>query len=126
MSKVTIESILDDIAQLPLSERNQLRHLLGEEPEQKRPNKKERDRRLPSKPMPPGAKLAVRWIAEHAREYAGQWVALEGERLIANGEDHNQVWAAAKSDGAEMPLIAFVNDPDEIYIDFCYAQTANI
>jgi len=27
------------------------------------------------------------WIAAHQEEYAGQWVALDGDRLIAHGDD---------------------------------------
>ena len=126
MSKVTIESILDQIAQLPASEQAQLHHLLEEEAKPEEPAKRPLDRRLPPRPMPEGAQPAVDWIAENAREYAGQWVALDGKRLIAHSKDHNEVWSAAKSDGAKMPLIGFVNNPDEIYVDFCHAETTNI
>jgi hypothetical protein len=33
--------------------------------------------------MPEGAMRALQWITEHAREYAGEWVALDDARLIA-------------------------------------------
>ena len=126
MSKVTIENILDQIAQLPQSEKTQLHHLLEKEAKLENPNKLPLDPRLPPKPMPKGAKLAVDWISEHAHEYAGQWVALDGERLIAHSKDHNEVWSAAESDGAEMPLIGYVNKPDEIYVDFSHVEATNI
>ena len=54
-----------------------------------------------------------RWMKEHRQEYAGQWVALDGERLIAHGSDAQAVFAAAKADGAYLPLIAFIPATDE-------------
>ena len=31
------------------------------------------------------AERAMQWIAEHRNEYVGQWVALDGDRLLAAG-----------------------------------------
>ena len=33
----------------------------------------------------------LRWLKAHKAEYAGQWVALDGERLIAAGETEREV-----------------------------------
>src|SRR5262249_1899715 len=52
-----------------------------------------------------------RWLAEHQREYIGQWVALEGERLIAHGEDAAEVFAEADASGIERPMVIYVEDP---------------
>ena len=41
-------------------------------------------------------------------KYAGQWVALDGGRLIAHSASHDEVAEAAKADGAYLPLITFV------------------
>jgi len=41
----------------------------------------------------------MKWLAAHAREYVGQWVALDGDTLIAHGPDHRQAWAAAEASG---------------------------
>lgn len=119
MSTVTAESLLPLIAQLPQPERARLRVLLDEQPElEQRPNgqpaKAPRDKRLPPKPMPATAYEAMDWIADHRREYANQWVALDGHRLIAHGTNHDEVWAAAQADGAYLPMVTFVEDPDNI------------
>ena len=54
---------------------------------------------MPSKPIPDSTR-EMRWIAEHQREYVGQWVALDGDRLIAASPNRREVSAAAKADGA--------------------------
>jgi hypothetical protein len=79
---MTAESILPLIAQLPPPERAKLRQFLDQPEEQtQQPHgqsaKPPRDKRLPSKPMPPGGMEALDWIANHRREYARQWVALD-------------------------------------------------
>ncbi len=56
-------------------------------------------------PMPPirrAAKpiqrdLEMRWIGEHRNEFPGEWVALDGDRLIAHGKDADPVFAAARN-----------------------------
>lgn len=112
MSSMTAESILPLIAQLSQPERAKLRVLLDQQAESEQPTKAPRDKRLPSKPMPANAKDAMNWIAEHRREYAGQWVALDGDRLIAHGNSHDEVWDAAQADDAFLPMVTFVEDPD--------------
>lgn len=116
MSTVTAESLLPLIAQLPQPERAKLRTLLDQHEQQTndRSAKPPLDKRLPSKPMPPGGAAALHWISEHRREFAGQWVALDGNRLVAHGHDHDEVWAAAQADGAYLPMVTFVEDPDHI------------
>lgn len=59
---------------------------------------------------------ALHWIADHAREYKGQWVALDGDRLIAHGANADEIFDAAA--GANLPLVGFVDDPDKIYAGF--------
>src|SRR5438874_13045379 len=88
MTDITVEDILTQIAKLPLTEQVRLRHLLA----QQEPSQPPRDRRV--QPMPVSdSKREVQWLAAHAREYAGQWVALDGDKLIAHGPDPREVWA---------------------------------
>jgi Family of unknown function (DUF5678) len=64
------------------------------------------------------ANSILQWLATHAREYAGQWVALDGDRLIAHGPHHHEVWAAAEASGVYLPLVTFVENPDRVYAGF--------
>ncbi len=68
-------------------------------------------RRLTPIPIPDQSG-ALKWLAENARDYKGQWVALDGERLIAYGTDAREVYAAARADGAYLPLVELVENPD--------------
>jgi len=107
MSTITVETILQQIGQLPRNEQFRLRHLWSQQQAQAAPL----ERNL--QPIPtPDYSAAQQWLTEHAREYAGQWVALDGNRLIAHGTDARAVYAAAKADGAYLPLVELVESPD--------------
>ncbi len=112
MSEITVENIFTQFLQLPPVERFRLRRLIDQcEQAKPEPPKTALDPRVPPISQP-DYRPAMRWLAEHAREYAGQWVALDGDRLIAHGPDARAVYAAANADGAYLPLVTQVEDPD--------------
>jgi hypothetical protein len=45
------------------------------------------------------------WLAAHRQEYAGQWVVLEGERLIGHGDDPRPIVDEARAEGIECPFV---------------------
>jgi len=61
----------------------------------------------------PDPALNMRWIEEHGAEYAGRWVALDGDRLIAFGQTEGEVAIAARNGGAYLPLVIYLPRPDE-------------
>lgn len=113
MSAVTVEDILHQVEQLPLTEQRRLRLLLNEMPLSV-PDREPRDKRLPAEPWPE-AQAAMNWLLEHAHEYRGQWVALAGDRLIAHGTDRSAVRAAHQAAGfdASQVLLHRIAAPDE-------------
>ena len=52
-----------------------------------------------------------RWVREHEHEYVGEWVVLDGDRLIAHGKDADAVFAAARSQVA-VPFLAHFRPDD--------------
>ncbi|NOT64141.1 MAG: hypothetical protein HOP19_28330 [Acidobacteria bacterium] len=48
------------------------------------------------------------WLALHADEYRGQWVALYQGKLIAHGNDSAALAQAVKASGAAIPLVVFI------------------
>jgi predicted DNA-binding antitoxin AbrB/MazE fold protein len=48
------------------------------------------------------------WLAKKSGPYAGEWVALDGPRLVAHGEKLASVRAAAEAAGVSKPLFASV------------------
>ena len=55
-----------------------------------------------------GRNEELRWLAEESGPYAGEWVALDGFRLIAHGGKLAAVSAAAKAAGTVEPFFARV------------------
>jgi hypothetical protein len=125
MPTMTAENVLRLIDQLPLAEQAKLDQLMEQrtaaQSQQKPKNGMSPDHQptgspaqpLQPVPMPDGTRER-QWLADHKREYANQWVALDGDRLIAASPNHDEVWAAAEADGAYLPLITFIEDPDHI------------
>ena len=58
--------------------------------------------------------LELRWLEEHGEEYAGLWVALEGEQLLASGVNGREVYEEARARGATRPFLVQVETPDEL------------
>lgn len=119
MATITAEGILQLIDQLPPVEQAKLNQLIEQrksvqvEPE----IKLQRNGATVKRPKPismPDGTLERQWLAAHRHEYADQWVALDGSRLIAASPNHDEVWAAAEADGAYLPLITFIENPERI------------
>lgn len=120
MPDISVENIFNQIVQLPPPDRFKLWRMLEQvakleseqhEPPQSAPPPKK------LQPLPvPNKDREMQWLLNHAREYAGQWVALDGDRLIAHGADAKEVYAAANADGAYLPLVTQVEDPDKTFI----------
>ena len=62
-------------------------------------------------------KLAKKWIAEHKKEYLGQWVCLEGDELIGYGTDAIEVHNQAKAKGIKAPFLEQIVDEPEFFSD---------
>ena len=67
----------------------------------------ERSQRRPRARLGAGA-AARGWIAEHRAEYTGQWVAMDADRLVANGSNAKQVYEEALRQGVAVPFLGFV------------------
>jgi Family of unknown function (DUF5678) len=56
----------------------------------------------------------MKWISENRSAYADQWVAVEGDRLIAADTDALKVYAAATSEGVEVPFVVHILPADPL------------
>jgi hypothetical protein len=54
------------------------------------------------------------WLKEHRHEYIGQWVALDGDRLISYGANARAVYEAAREAGVQVPFVAHIDPPDQL------------
>jgi predicted DNA-binding antitoxin AbrB/MazE fold protein len=49
-----------------------------------------------------------RWLREHGAEYEGQWLALDGDRLLSHGPQARPVREEARRKGVDRPLMVRV------------------
>jgi prevent-host-death family protein len=60
-----------------------------------------------------GAEL--RWLEQHRKQYAGQWVAVDGARLLAHSRDARKVHEAARRLRGRLPLVAYVEPHQQAF-----------
>ena len=56
----------------------------------------------------------LRWLDEHRHEYVGEWVALQGDRLLAHGISARVVYDEARALGVDVPSLLRIEPPDEL------------
>jgi hypothetical protein len=56
----------------------------------------------------------LQWIEKHRSVYAGQWVAVRGDRLLSSGPDGRTVYEAARAAGDERPFVTRVEPADQL------------
>lgn len=56
-------------------------------------------------------KSPIEWLRMNRERYRGQWVGLDGGRLVAHGSEASEVFAAVRAEGIPLPFIAFI--PEE-------------
>jgi hypothetical protein len=98
MSSAIVERILEEVKRLSADEQRELREALTREP-------------LPS-PTYDAHERARAWVESHRDEYLNQWVALDGDRLLAHGPDAREVYLAAREAGVEVPYVERVEPND--------------
>ena len=54
------------------------------------------------------------WLRKHRHEYGGQYVALVGDKIVANGLEPRAVLHSARNAGYSSPLIVRIEAPDEL------------
>ena len=57
---------------------------------------------------------SLRWLHENRENYLGQWVALDGDRLIASGPTAKEVYSKAKAEGVVIPFVELVIDQEPV------------
>jgi predicted DNA-binding antitoxin AbrB/MazE fold protein len=58
--------------------------------------------------------LEMRWLSEHRHEYAGQYVALDEDRLVSQGLDGREVYRQAQAAGVKHPFMAHIEPADAL------------
>ncbi|MBI1763693.1 MAG: hypothetical protein HYR56_19885 [Acidobacteria bacterium] len=118
----TLEQTIETIKAMPLADRQRLQQWLREQAQHDeaapRPDTSLKQT-IKAADLPPQVIETVeqqlerfhqarKWLDEHRTEFSGQWVALEGDRLISHGTDALQVHRAAKAAGVIAPFLEHV------------------
>lgn len=110
MPVVTLEKVLEDVRQLDREDQEKLRLMLNGTPifTGSAPA-------LPIKPRIIATDLPIKdrskeheWLHQHRDEYANQWVALDGDRLLSRGKDFKEVINQARNLGIPDALMIYV------------------
>jgi len=104
---LTLDQIIKSIEQLPTTEQERIRRWL----EDKRATSGEGH---DSQAHDNHSAKSLRWLHENREKYSGQWVALDGDRLIANGSTAKEVYSKAKAEGSEIPFVELVTDQEPV------------
>lgn len=101
----TLEDILDEARKLPANEQRRLREAL----EELASNGKER-------PLLQTHERERVWIEAHRDEFLDQWVALDGDDLIAHGADARTVYEQARAKGSTSPYLIHIVPKVDAYV----------
>lgn len=97
---LSFDQIIKSIEQLPATEQERIRRWLDE--------KEPSNGQDTSQANPNRSAKALSWLKENREEYLGQWVALDGDRLIASGATAKEVYSKAKAEGIDIPFVELV------------------
>ena len=105
---LSFDQIIKSIAQLPEPEQERIRRWLDE----KGATNGEEDA---SQAHTDRSAKSLRWLHENREKYLGQWVALDGDRLIASGSTAKEVYLKAKAEGVEIPFVELVTEQEPVH-----------
>lgn len=103
----TLEELIESARRLPPEEQKRLRDALDQTAER-------RASPVPTSPRTYRTHEAERaWIEAHRDEYLGQWVALDGDRLLAHGANAREVAETARAAGVKAPFVERIEPKPE-------------
>jgi len=104
VASADVDRIIEEARRLPPDDKRRLREALDREEQAKvQPSDRAVD-----------LSRELRWIEEHRSEYAGQWVAVRGDRLLSNGPNGKEVYEAARAAGDESPFVTRIEPTDDL------------
>ena len=103
----SFDQIINSIEQLPAEEQERIRRWLEDK---RATNGDGHD----SQAHDNRSAKSLRWLNENREKYSGQWVALDGDRLIASGPTAQEVYSKAKAEGVGIPFVELLTDREPV------------
>lgn len=69
-------------------------------------------RRPPRYAYPPSREQD--WIVRNGAQYKGEWVALDGDRLVCHGQDALEVYDYARAQGMRSPSVVRIPSEEQL------------
>lgn len=107
--QTNIEQVASMIRALPLEDFGKLREVVDLEEQAKRAKDEKPNWRMER------YKKARKWLDENGEKYLNKWVCLEGDKLIAVGDDGRTVYQKAVEAGIKSPFIHYIEKDPEAY-----------
>ena len=104
---LSFDQIIKSIVELPAPEQERIRRWLNEKGvtnEEGQSSQAHANRSAKS----------LRWLHENQKKYSGQWIALDGDRLIASAPTSKEVYSKAKAEGVEIPFVELVTNQEPV------------
>ncbi|MCY7344897.1 MAG: DUF5678 domain-containing protein [Pyrinomonadaceae bacterium] len=106
----TAEKIIESVISLPKPEREKFFSWAENEIHKKSSGNNAKEIKLEAEQE--RFRRSLKWIEEHKEEFDGQWVALDGDTLLAHGSDGKKVHAEAQAKGVLTPLMERIKAKD--------------
>ncbi len=62
----------------------------------------------------PDLRPSMQWVEDHSTEFAGQYIALEGDSLIAHSHNAEEVISAVRASSVKVPFFTFIPSADAL------------
>lgn len=95
----TAEKIIESVRTLPKPEREKYFKLIEAEKVKETVNGNDEEQKNKK------FQRALQWIDEHRQEFDGQFVVLDGDKLIAHGTDAKSLYDEARAKGIGSPFV---------------------
>ncbi|HXU37140.1 MAG TPA: DUF5678 domain-containing protein [Blastocatellia bacterium] len=115
MSTEELTALKDRLASLTLQEKSELAKFLSEQIESSSARCETNTNHSALKPGDSAPKRAehMAWLKTHREEYAGKYVALDGERLVGSGPSIREAREQARQAGVDHPFLVHVSSVND-------------
>ena len=103
----TAEQILETVRTLPKPERDKFFDLIEVEKKVKSAVQDDLDKKNEK------FRRALQWVEEHKTEFDGKFVVLDGDELIAHGDDSKTVYEEARAKGFDSPFLKRIKNVED-------------
>ena len=110
----TLEQIIDEARLLSPAEKRKLRQILDLELEQVRSQDRTEPIQHSNGDDNQTRERRLEWLKTHREEYGGQYVVLDGAKLLAVGANYRIAREKALAAGKPNAFVTYLSKPDEI------------